>query len=173
MSYTPPRLPAPATIGVRGQYHFHAITLVGAVVAAVTTFATIAAMLPAWAMFLGWVAYSTIGETTRERVANVISFLLGLGVGVGNGLLIACLTPLLGGAATPIVVFGDVVLVLSLRTLRPINNPLAWFLGLISFFASAQTPSLSLLAELAFAGLIGALAAGLANVLQSRMYSAA
>jgi hypothetical protein len=143
------------------------------VVAAVTTFATIAVMLPAWAMFLGWVAYSTSGETTRERVANMISFLLGLGVGVGTGLLIAFLTPLLGDAATPLAIFGDVVLVLSLRALRPINNPLAWFLGLISFFASVQAPSLSLLAVLAVAGLIGALAAGLANVLQSRMQPAA
>jgi hypothetical protein len=143
------------------------------VVAAVTTFATISAMLPAWAMFLGWVAYSTSGATTRERVANLISFLLGLGVGVGTGLLIAFLTPMLGDAATPLAVFGDVVLVLSLRSLRPINNPLAWFLGLTTFFASAQAPSLSLLAALAIAGLIGALAAGLAIVLQSRIQPAA
>jgi hypothetical protein len=88
-------------------------------------------------------------------------------------LVLGLLTPLLGDAATPVAVFGDVILVLSLRALPPINSPLAYFLGLISFFASAQAPSASLLAALAIAGVIGALGAGIASLLQSRMLHAA
>ena len=155
------------------QNHFHSITLIGAVVAAVTTFATLTLALPAWAMFLGWVGYSTSGQTARDGIANLISFLLGLALGFGTSLVIGFLTPLLGDAATPVAVFGDVILVLSLRALPSINNPLAYFLGLISFFASAQAPSASLFAVLAAAGVIGALGAGTASFLQSRMPQAA
>lgn len=148
---------------------FHSVTVIGAVVAAVATFGTLAAALPAWAMFLGWVGYSTSGQTAREGVANLVSFLLGLGLGVGTGVVIGLLTPLLGDAATPVAVFADVVIVLSLRSLTPINNPLAYFLGLISFFASGMEPSLTLLGMLAVAGVIGAGSAALAGYLQARV----
>lgn len=146
---------------------FHSITLMVAVVAAGATVLTLGATLPAWAMFLGWVAYSTAGSTPREGRANLVAFLLGLGLGAATGTVISLLTPLLGAAATPLAVLGDVVVVLSLRNLRPINNPLAYFLGLISFFASAQAPSASLLGMLAAAGVIGAAGAASAAWLQS------
>jgi hypothetical protein len=54
-----------------------------------------------------------------------------------------------------------------------VNNPLGYFPGPISFFASAQAPSVSLFAVLAPAGVIGALGAGVASFLQSRMPHAA
>ncbi|MDQ0143279.1 DUF1097 domain-containing protein [Cupriavidus necator] len=148
---------------------FHGITLIGAVVAAVTTFLTLAAALPAWAMFLGWVGFNASAQTTREGVANLAAFLLGIVFGAATGLLIAWLTPRFGDLSTPLAVFGDVVLVLSLRALPRINNPLAYFLGLISFFAAGQPPSLRLLAALAAAGVLGAIGAGIANVLQGRL----
>ncbi len=50
---------------------FHGITLIGAVVAAATTFLTLAAALPAWAMFLGWVA--SIQARRRRAQARRIS----------------------------------------------------------------------------------------------------
>ncbi|EJL37691.1 Protein of unknown function (DUF1097) [Caulobacter sp. AP07] len=172
MTSTPPTAPAiaPAADAPR---HFHAFTLVAAAVAAIATVGTLAAALPAWSMFLGWVAYSTSGQTPRESLPNLASFLIGLGIGAGSGLLIGALAPWLGNAATPVVVFGDVVLVLTLRAAPLINNALAYFLGLISFFASAQAPSRSLLAMLAAAGVIGAVGAGLAGFLQSRLPRAA
>lgn len=140
-----------------------------AVVAAGATVLTLGATLPAWAMFLGWVAYSTVGSTPREGGANLAAFLLGLGLGAATGAVIGLLTPLLGAGATPLAVLGDVIVVLSLRNLRPINNPLAYFLGLISFFAAAQAPSASLLGMLAAAGVIGAAGAASAAWLQSRI----
>ncbi|WP_454739450.1 DUF1097 domain-containing protein [Cupriavidus necator] len=148
---------------------FHGITLVGAVVAAATTFGTLAAALPAWAMFLGWVGFSTSGQTLREGLDNLAAFLLGIAFGAGTGLLIGWITPVFGAYATPIAVFADVVLVLSLRALPRVNNPLAYFLGLISFFASMEPPTLPLLGALAAAGVLGALGAGTANVLQARL----
>ncbi len=148
---------------------FHGITLVGAVVAAATTFLTLSAALPAWAMFLGWVAFNSSGQTLRDGITNFAAFLLGITFGAGTGLLIAWLTPRFGDLATPIAVFGDVVLVLSLRALPKVNNPLAYFLGLISFFASMEPSSLPLLGSLAAAGLLGAGGAGIANIVQARL----
>jgi hypothetical protein len=148
---------------------FHGITLIGAVVAAVTTFLTLAAALPAWAMFLGWVAFNTGAQTAREGTTNLAAFLLGIVFGAVTGLLIGWLAPHFGDLATPLAVFGDVVLVLSLRALPQINNPLAYFLGLISFFAASQPPSPMLLGALAAAGVLGAIGAGITNVLQARL----
>lgn len=148
---------------------FHAFTLIGAAVAAIATAFTLAFALPAWAMFLGWVGYSISGSTVREGAANLATFLIGLALGIGTGFAIAALTPALGFAATPVAVFGIVILILSLRSLPAINNPLVYFLGAISFFASGQAPSTPLFATLAAAGLIGALGAGMASALQSRL----
>lgn len=173
MTSTPPPAPPPAATVAVEPRHFHTFTLVTAVVAAVATVGTLAAALPAWSMFLGWVAYSVSGQSPRESLPNLVSFLLGIGIGAGTGLVIGLLTPWLGDAATPVAVFGDVILVLSLRALPLINHPLAYFLGLISFFASAQAPSGSLLAMLAAAGVIGAVGAGFAGFLQSRLPRAA
>ncbi|MFJ4291888.1 DUF1097 family protein [Cupriavidus sp. NPDC089707] len=61
------------------------------------------------------------------------------------------------------------VLVLSLRAVPGINNPLAYFLGLISFFAASQPPSPSLLGALVAAGVLGAIGGGISNVLQGRL----
>lgn len=149
--------------------NFHAVTLITAAVAGAATFATLALGIPTWAAFLGWVGYSVSGPATREGVANLVSFLLGLSFGMGTGAAIEFLTPSLGVAATPLLIFVVTTLVMSLRNFTPINNPLAYFLGLISFFASAQMPSITLLTMLAPAGMLGAFSAWLVGFLQSRL----
>lgn len=123
-------------------------------------------------MFLGWVAYSTVGPGLREGLFNLGSFLLGIGLGALTAIAIGLLTPQFGDAATPLAVLGDVVIVLSLRNAHTMNNPLAYFLGLISFFAAAQAPSLPLLAMLAAAGTIGAAGAAASGALQAWVESA-
>jgi len=173
MTHAPAAPSTSAPTDATSDEHFHALTLITAAVAAAATFATIVLGIPTWAAFLGWVGYSVSGPTTREGVANLISFLLGLGFGMGTGLSIERLTPSLGDAATPLLIFGVTVLVMSLRRLTPINNPLAYFLGLICFFASAQMASITLLTMLAPAGALGAFSAWLVSVLYSRLQRAA
>ncbi len=173
MTYASATPSLPATADAAPEERFHALTLITAAVAAGATFATIVLGIPTWAAFLGWVGYSVSGPTTREGVANLISFLLGLAFGMGTGFSIELLTPALGTAATPLLIFGVTVLVMSLRKLTPINNPLAYFLGLITFFASAQMPSISLLTMLAPAGALGAFSAWLGSFLDSRLQRAA
>ncbi|WP_019832115.1 DUF1097 domain-containing protein [Sphingomonas sp. PR090111-T3T-6A] len=146
---------------------FHAVSLVVAVVAGVATYGTLAVMLPASAMFLGWVAYNLAGASARDNLADLGCFLLGLAFGIGTAIAIRLLTPTLGDAATPLAVSGVVVLVLSLRTLAPLNNPIAYFLGLTSFFYSGLAPVASTYAILACAAVIGAASCAAATLLQA------
>jgi hypothetical protein len=150
-----------------GPLRFHAMSLVVAIVAGVSTFGTIAVMLPASAMFLGWVGYSLGSGTPKEGFANLTAFVLGLVLGIGTALAINALTPLVGAAATPLAVSGVVILVLSLRTLAPVNNALAYFLGITSFFYSGLMPTAGTFAILATAGVIGAVSAAIAGTLQA------
>ncbi|MBO9709209.1 MAG: DUF1097 domain-containing protein [Caulobacter sp.] len=141
---------------------FHAVSLAVAAIAGVSTFGATSVMLPPPAMFLGWVAFSLAGPSLRGGFANLGSFLMGLVFGLGTALTITALTPALGGLATPVAVSGVVVLVLSLRGLAPFNNPLAYFLGLTSFFYSGLAPAQSSFSILAAAGAIGAASAAIA-----------
>lgn len=161
MSETPPESPPAAGL------HFHSVSLTVAAVAGAATFGTTALMLSAPAMFLGWIGYSVSGQTPRERAANLVAFLLGIGFGIGTAVLISLLTPGFGQAAAPLAVAAVVVLVLSLRTLAPFNNPLAYFLGLTSFFYSGLAPTASTFLILAAAGVIGALACATAGAIQT------
>jgi len=147
-------------------FRFHAVSLVVAAVAGLSTFGTIAVMLPASAMFLGWVAFN-MAPSMREGLANLGCFLTGLAFGIGTAIAIAWLTPSLGAGATPVAVSGVVILVLSLRNLAPLNNPLAYFLGLTSFFYSGLGPTGTTYAILAGAGIIGAASCSLATLLQT------
>lgn len=145
---------------------FHAISLSVAAVAAIATYGTNSVMLSAPGMFLGWVAFAIAGPSLRDGAANTASFLLGLAFGAGTALAAAALVPALGALATPVAVAGVVVLVLSLRGLAPLNNPLAYFLGLTSFFYSGLQPTGETLVSLGAAGVIGGLACALASLAQ-------
>jgi hypothetical protein len=148
------------------NFRFHAVSFVVAAVAGLSTFGTIAVMLPASAMFLGWVAFN-MAPSMREGLANLCCFLIGLVFGIGTATAIGWLTPSLGAGATPVAVSGVVILVLSLRNLAPLNNPLAYFLGLTSFFYSGFMPTGATYAILASAGIIGAASCAAATLLQA------
>lgn len=153
-------------------FRFHAVSLIVAAVAGLSTFGTIAVMLPASAMFLGWVAFN-MAPSMRDGLADLGCFLIGLAFGIGTATAIALLAPRLGAGATPVAVSGVVVLVLSLRNLAPLNNPLAYFLGLTSFFYSGFMPTGTSYAILASAGIIGAASCALATLLQALVDPAA
>jgi hypothetical protein len=150
-------------------FRFHAVSLTVAVVAGAATFGTIAVMLPASAMFLGWIAFNIAGPSLRDGAANLASFVIGLAFGIGTAIVIALLTPALASGATPVAVAGVVVLVLSLRSMAPVNNPIVYFLGLTSFFYSGFAPTAVSFAILAAAGIIGAAACAIATVLQAKV----
>jgi len=164
LSAIAPAMPAPL---LPPRLAFHAISLSVAGVAAIATFGTASAMLLPPAMFLGWIAHSLGGPSKGAAWANLGSFVLGLAFGMATATAIGWLTPWLGTLATPVAVAGVVILVLSLRQLAPFNNPLAYFLGLTSFFYAGLAPSLNTFLMLAAAAVIGATSAATAGWVQA------
>jgi Protein of unknown function (DUF1097) len=152
------RTPAPA---------FHSITFTVAVLAGLVTAGTVAIMLSASAMFLGWVAYSINSKTTAEGYANLMCYVFGVGFGLGTTVVINWLTPSIGLTATGLAIFVVVVLVMCLRAGTPFNNPLAYFLGITSFFYSGLATSFGSFATLAAAGAVGATGAAISSYCQA------
>ena len=150
-----------------GAPAFHSITLVVAVLAGLVTAGTVAVMLSASAMFLGWVAYGINSKTTAQGYANLICYVLGVGFGLVTTIVINWLTPSIGLTATGLAIFAVVVLVMCLRAGTPFNNPLAYFLGITSFFYSGLAPSFGAFATLTAAGAVGATGAAVSSYCQA------
>lgn len=150
------------------------ITLGESVVATVA--ATVSALVlevPVWAMFVGWISYFTRGINLRQGLINLACVFIGIWLGMAAGAATHALRPYLGASTLTIVVFAVSVVVLSLRHLPVFNNLLGFFLGLVAFFASHQSPSWSAFADLGLAAAVGTTAACIATVLQRRALRAA
>lgn len=157
----------------RGTYLRSAgFSLIAAVTAAGAAYMSSALALSVSAMFIGWVAYFTRGLSVRDGAANLACLMLGVGFGMFAALALAELRPLLGMGAIAGVVFAVALVVVSLRSVPVLNNILAYFLGLISFFAAHREPSLLVFAELSGAAAIGTLAGWLCHLGQARLYRA-
>ncbi|WP_371355023.1 DUF1097 domain-containing protein [Pseudomonas chlororaphis] len=148
---------------------FTLFTAVAAATAALAAGSSLLLNLPVWAMFVGWVAFFSRGLTLRDGLVNLGCVLMGLAIGMGAALSIGALSPSLGPWALPLVVFAVAMLVVSLRSLRVMNNIVAYFLGLIAWFAAHLEPSLESFAELGGAGALGTCAGWLSHTAQQRL----
>lgn len=161
----------PANTARTGQSKlmFTLFTAVAAATAAVAAGSSLLLTLPVWAMFVGWVAFFSRGLTLRDGLINLGCVLMGIAFGMTAALSISALTPSLGMLALPVVVFVVAMVVVSLRALRVMNNLVAYFLGLIAYFAAHLEPSLESFAELGGAGTLGSFAGWLSHALQQRL----
>jgi len=76
--------------------------------------------------------------------------------------------PSLEAFALPVVVLGVTVIVLGLREAPIVDNALAWFLGLVTFFAAHRAPSAGAVGDLAATSMIGGIAGWLCVTLTGR-----
>lgn len=139
-----------------------------AIAAAAAGTAVLLIEVPVWAMFIGWIAYFSRGVNLRQGVLNLTCVLAGLLIGVAASTALVALGPSLGAATAPVVVFVVALVVLTVSRVTPLSNPLAYFLGLVCWFAAHQPPSVALLMELAGAVLLGSTAGWLAASLPHR-----
>lgn len=146
-----------------------AFSVAAAVTAAGASASSAAFELPVWAMFIGWVAFFTRGLTARDGAINLACVWLGAGIGIAAAIAIGMLHPTLGMMALPAVVFVVATLVVSLRAAPILNNILAYFLGLIAFFAAHMEPTLSTLVHLGTASALGSFAGWASMKLQQRL----
>ncbi|GLK80092.1 DUF1097 domain-containing protein [Methylopila turkensis] len=145
---------------------------VAAIVAACSAFASLTMGFAPWAMFVGWVAYFTRPISAAEGLKTGLCVWLGITLGAGAALALGALTPTLGQASIIPVVFVAASIVLAFRSTPPFENVLAWFLGLITFFASHLAPSLLSIAELCAAASLGIAAGWAAQRLQAKVSGA-
>ncbi len=148
--------------------HFTIFTAIAAAIAAIAAFASAFLTLAPWAMFVGWVTFFTNPASFRQALFSAICLWLGIGLGAVATMALGALTPALGPYSLPLVVFIVASVVVSMRALPVIGNMLAWFLGLITFFASHSDPSLIAIGELSAAGTLGICAGWGAQALQKR-----
>ncbi len=126
--------------------------------------------VPVWAMFVGWIAFFTRGNRTRDWAINMICVFIGLVIGIAAGLAGTTLEPTLGTwSVTPVVLMVTMV-VLCLQVLPLINNVLAFFLGLVCFFASHLPPTLDTFVELGTATALGVTAGLMASLAKRHFY---
>ncbi|WP_197377213.1 DUF1097 domain-containing protein [Mycolicibacterium baixiangningiae] len=148
----------PAPSGIRpSAKQFAAYTLLSAAVAAAASTVSTALAFEVWVMFAGFIAWFTRPSSIRDGLSALACMWLGIGLGAAAYWSMHNLTPTLGALAVPIVVFLVALLIVGLRTTAFVNNMLAWFLGLVTFFAAhieiAPAPILELVAASAIGGL--------------------
>jgi hypothetical protein len=168
MTTSPKILAAPAS-SLKSLFKFNAITAIAAATAAAAAEASLTMGLPVWAMFIGWVAFFSRGHSVRDGLINYSGVLAGVIFGMIAATAIAALSPLVGKVALPMVVFIVAMGVVSLRAIPLMNNVLAYFLGLIAFFAAHLEPSLDTLMRLGGASAIGSVAAWVSLKMQQRL----
>ncbi|AWF81446.1 DUF1097 domain-containing protein [Microbulbifer sp. A4B17] len=111
-------------------------TLIAATIASTAAFTCFVADLPPWAMFVGWVAFFTQPASLSKAVTSGVCVALGILMGMVAGTLNTILLPVVGNIAFAAIVFSVAFIVVSLRGMPIIGNIIAWFLGLITFFAA-------------------------------------
>lgn len=154
-----------------GKLRFLAISAAAALTAASAAHVTTLIAVPAWAMFMGWVAYYTRGHSGRDGMVNYACLTLGIGLGLIAMIAVGALAPSFSTFALPIVVLVVATLVVSLRAVPVLSNIPAYFLGLVTVFAAHVQPTLYAMAELGLAGAIGSFAAWFASRWQQRLAS--
>ncbi|SER33924.1 Protein of unknown function [Lentzea xinjiangensis] len=148
-------------VATQTRPRFVIFTVIAGAVAAVAAFTADSLSFPAWAMFVGWVAWFSRPASPVQGLHAMVCLWLGLVLAAAGQLLAGVLAPVTGAAALPLAVFVLALVVVGLRTTPVLNNMLAWFLGLIAFYAAHSNEIASTLLSLAAATAIGA-AAGFA-----------
>lgn len=138
--------------------HFKLTLGESAVAALAASFCVLIVELPLWAMFIGWISFFTRAPGVRQGAINLACTLAGLLLGMAAAIATAALAPALGALTVMPVVFLVAVLVLSTRRLAVFNNLLAFFLGLVSYFASHLPPTFVTFGDLGGAATLGAVA---------------
>jgi hypothetical protein len=150
---------------------FVRFTLIAAVIAAAAALLSESLGLHAWAMFVGWVAWFTRPASATLGLHSMLSLWAGMLLAVAGHSIVGFLSPHIGVAALPVAVFVLACVAVGMRTTPFLNNMLAWFLGLIAFFALHADSVLTGLLTLAAASVIGAAAGYACQLLQRRFAS--
>ncbi|MFT2091736.1 DUF1097 domain-containing protein [Paraglaciecola sp. 2405UD69-4] len=144
-------------------------TLIAAIVAALAAMLTVTFGVAPWVMFIGWIAFFTNPSSFSHGLKSALCVSLGVILGAVAHLCIGPLSSYIGSASLGLVVFVVAIIVITLRDVPVINNIVAWFLGLVTFFAIHVEASISVILQLVITVIFGTLAGFLASLLQQKL----
>ena len=147
---------------------FVLFTVVVALVASSATWLSATLNLEVWIMFTGFIAWFTGPSSLRESLSALLSFYLGMLLAVAAHAATGVLVPYLGSLALPAVVFVCASFIVGLRTTSYLHNMLAWFLGMVTFFASHLEASVQNFQILIGTSIIGGIAGWLCQAINKR-----
>ncbi len=153
----------------RSTIQYVVFTVIAGIVAAVAAFGSELLSLEAWAMFVGWVAWFTRPASLVQGVNAIVCLWCGLALAVLGHFSVGIFSPAIGLAALPLTVFFLAIVAVGLRTTPVLNNMLAWFLGLVAFFAAEPEAVVPGFLALVAATAIGALAGYVCQALQRQL----
>ncbi|WP_207477260.1 DUF1097 domain-containing protein [Arenibaculum pallidiluteum] len=143
-------------------------TLIASVVAAFAAWLSAALSLEVWVMFAGFIAWFTRPTSLKNSAAAMICLWLGIAIGAVSHIMTGALVPSLNHLALPVVVFLVAILIVGLRSHALLGNMLAWFLGMVTYFAAEFDLAAASFVHLAFATGIGGLAGYTCQALNRR-----
>nr|WP_087576004.1 DUF1097 domain-containing protein [Sphingomonas sp. CDS-1] len=148
------------TTAARGQSRgkFMLWTVIASVVAAFAAWVSAALTLEVWVMFAGFIAWFTRPTSLTNSLSAMLCLWFGLAIGAASGVLTGALISWLGQLALPLVVFLVALVIVGLRTNRIAGNMLAWFLGMVIWFAAEFDITSASFLHLAVATSIGGFA---------------
>lgn len=154
----------------RGQHRrkFILWTLIASAVAALAAWLSATLELEVWVMFAGFIAWFTRPTSLKNSVAAMLCLWLGVAIGALSHIVTGALIPSLDHVALPVVVFIVAMLIVGLRTHGILGNMLAWFLGMVTFFAAEFDLVAASFMHFALATTIGGLAGYTCQTLNRR-----
>lgn len=108
-----------------------------------------------WVLFLTWVGYGFLGVGLKSGVKLVAGFVFGAAAGMVTVILGAVWEPWTDAFAMPLALGLSCGLLATLERHPPFDIVPAYFLGMISFFATGAQPTVPLLWSLAASGILG------------------
>ncbi|MBX4899690.1 MULTISPECIES: DUF1097 domain-containing protein [Rhizobium] len=133
-------------------------TLITSAVAALAAWLSAMLSMEVWVMFSGFIAWFTRPTSIKNSVSAICCLWLGILMGTLGHSIGGALGPFLGHIGLPVVVFAVTIVIASLRTHHVLGNMLAWFLGLVTYFAAEIDHSFVSYADLGLATALGGFA---------------
>lgn len=144
-------------------------TVTTSAVAALAAWLSTLLSLEVWVMFSGFIAWFIRPTSLKSSISAMLCLWFGIVIGTVGHHIGGVLGPVLGHVGLPIIVFAVTVLIASLRTHQVLGNMLAWFLGLVTYFAAEIDLSFASYAHLGFATTLGGFAGYTCQELNRRL----
>jgi hypothetical protein len=158
--------PQPSLRHSRGRFILW--TLIASIVAALAAWVSAALALEIWVMFVGFIAWFTRPTPLVSNLSAMLCLWLGIAMGALSHVGTVALAPSLDHLALPTVVFFVALLIVGLRKHDVLGNMLAWFLGMVTFFAAELGFTAAAFAHLAAATALGGFAGYACQMLNRR-----